>query len=272
MAVDDGLQRCWAGLQLHGDDFTPEQIEAWHADEQEAYAELKARDPAGQRYAYHALNGFHGFRFLPQGPFQHVLGFGSAAGHELLPLAGRIRRLTIVEPSGACDARQVLRDVPTETLRPAADGTLAFPSGTFDLVTCLGVLHHIPNVSHVLGELHRCLHPRGLALVREPIVSLGDWRRARPGLTKRERGIPLGIFREMIERTGFVVRHERFCVFRGLALLGQKLGSLPYNNLLLTRLDHVCARLLRWNLRYHATTRLGKLRPTSVYYVLARRP
>jgi ubiquinone/menaquinone biosynthesis C-methylase UbiE len=34
------------------------------------------------------------------------------------------------------------------------------------------VLHHIPNVEHVLAELARVLTPGGLALIREPIHSV----------------------------------------------------------------------------------------------------
>jgi ubiquinone/menaquinone biosynthesis C-methylase UbiE len=53
-------------------------------------------------------------------------------------------------------------------VKPSTDGALPFPDASFDLVTCLGVLHHIPKVSFALCELYRCLTPGGFALVREP--------------------------------------------------------------------------------------------------------
>lgn len=270
MAGEEGLHRYWSGQQLYGDDFPLEQVREWYADEQEAYAELGAKQIAHYRYAYHALNALHGFRYLPAGTFSRALGFGSALGHEFLPISRRIRRLTIVEPSGAFSQQQPAAGIPTEYIKPTPDGSLAFPPDTFDLVTCLGVLHHIPNVSHVVRELHRCLRPHGHALVREPVISLGDWRQPRTGLTRRERGIPLGIFRQLIQEAGFVVRQEHFCVFRGLSKSCEALGLRPYNSSLLTRLDHLCANLLRWNLRYHTTSLLGKFRPTSIYYVLSK--
>ena len=56
------------GEALYGDDFTPEQLEAWYRDEQDGYYELATAetDDPEQRpgYAYHALNQWHGFRRL----------------------------------------------------------------------------------------------------------------------------------------------------------------------------------------------------------------
>lgn len=63
---------------------------------------------------------------------------------------------------------------------------LDFESEQFDLITCLGALHRIPNVSMVVNELYRCLGKGGYLLLREPVVSMGDWSVPREGLTKRE--------------------------------------------------------------------------------------
>lgn len=41
------------------------------------------------------------------------------------------------------------------------------------------------------------------ALIREPTISTGNWRRPRPGLTRRERGISKPILRAVVERAGF---------------------------------------------------------------------
>jgi ubiquinone/menaquinone biosynthesis C-methylase UbiE len=45
----------------------------------------------------------------------------------------------------------------------AAD--LRFDDASFDIVTLVRVLHHLPDPSHVLSELHRVLRPGGYALV-----------------------------------------------------------------------------------------------------------
>src|SRR5690606_11406901 len=81
----------------------------------------------------------------------------------------------------------------------------------FDLVTCFGVLHHIPNVSHVMKEIHRTMRKDGLLLLREPIVSMGDWRQPRHALTKNERGLPESFLNEQLKRLEFDVISRKYC-------------------------------------------------------------
>ena len=262
---DSDLRFFFSGEQLYGDDLSPSQIEAWYEDEKEGYANLGSKHTEEYTYVYHALNQLHGFRYLPAHPFDHALGFGSAYGDEFKPLAHRIRQITIVDPSDAF-TRDEVYGMPATYIKPAIDGTLPFEDNTFDLLTCLGVLHHIPNVSYVIGELYRCMEPGGYALIREPIISMGDWRKPRPGLTKRERGIPLALFRQMIKQTGFQVDQEQFCTFPLLP----KIWKTPYNKPLVTRLDALVSQMFAWNIRYHATSPLQKFRPRSVYYVLSK--
>ncbi|HSR53601.1 MAG TPA: hypothetical protein VLV83_22470, partial [Acidobacteriota bacterium] len=64
-----------------------DEIVAWFEDEREGYADLGAKDAGNYRYVYHALNQFHGFRFLPDQTFHHALGFGSGYGDEFVPVA-----------------------------------------------------------------------------------------------------------------------------------------------------------------------------------------
>jgi SAM-dependent methyltransferase len=265
----EDLSLYFAGEKLYGDDFAPSQVQAWFDDEKEGYADLGAKNAGRYRYVYHALNALHGFRHLPARSFAHALGLGSAYGDEFEPIAHRLDRITILEPSDTF-ARDTLFGMPVAYVKPRADGTLPFADDTFDLITCLGVLHHIPNVSFVVGELYRCLKPAGYLLVREPVISMGDWTRPRPGLTKRERGIPLPIFRHIFEDTGFTIRKETVCMFPLLPKLWQMFGKPAYNSAFATHTDRFFSRLLRWNLRYHATSPLQKFRPTSVYYVLTR--
>ena len=56
-----------------------------------------------------------------------------------------------------------------------SNASMEFPNNYFDLITSFGVLHHIPDVSKVFSELSRVLAPGGYLLIREPIVSMGDW-------------------------------------------------------------------------------------------------
>lgn len=183
------MENYLSGDELLGDDFTPEQIKEWYKDEEEGYAELGAKDRSSYRYVYHALNSLHGFKHLAKNRFENVLGVGSAYGDEFLPIAKKIDRLTILDSSDAFTSNKV-HGLPCTFVKPSVDGKMPFDNNSFDLITCLGVLHHIPNVTFVTGEIYRCLSDGGSVLMREPIVSMGGWSKPRPGLTKRERGIP----------------------------------------------------------------------------------
>ena len=204
---------------------------------------------------------------------------GSAFGEEFYPLKDRIERLVVVEPSDIFVKRNVY-GIPCEFVKPRIDGCMEFSDNSFDLVTCFGVLHHIPNVSTVIGELYRCMTIGGILLVREPIISLGDWRKPRNGLTKRERGIPLTIFRNIIKKTGFTIVNESFCEFSGIdKIFGNPEidNSSAYNSKAITLLDTVLSYTFRWNIKYHTgpigtnvSSILRKIRPRSVFYVLKK--
>jgi SAM-dependent methyltransferase len=161
--------------------------------------------------------------------------------------------------------------VPIHRSVPQADGNLPFPDGHFHLVTCLGVLHHIPNVSHVLRELYRCLSPGGHAMVREPIVSMGDWRKPRGHLTPCVRGIPLPLFREMIRAAGFQIVRERQRIFSLISRLQSASGRNLLNSQLWVTIDEGVCRLPIWPSHYHPVSRWQKLRPGSVYYLPRQR-
>lgn len=263
------LEPYFAGRKLYGDDFSPDQIAVWYADEQEGYANLVARGRSDYEYAYHSLNRLHGFRHMPARRFRRALGIGSAYGEEFAPIADRVDEVTILEPSDTFTGNDV-HGIPARWLRPRVDGTLPFQDGHFDLITCLGVLHHVPNVTHVVREMHRCMSPDGWALVREPVISMGDWRRPRPGLTKRERGIPSDIFRGILASAGFRIVHASPCVFPLVPKIWHAFGREAFNSDFATRLDSVLSRLLRPNRKYHADTFVKKFRPVAVYLVLTR--
>lgn len=249
-----------------------DQIRQWYADEAEAYAELGAKDQTSYRYQYHAMNRVHGYDLLPAGRrFGHVLGFGSAYGDELLPVLDRVDSVTIIDPSDSF-VRSELGGKPASWVKPDPSGTLPFKAGEFDLITCFGVLHHIPNVSHVLREFHRVLAPGGVALIREPVVSMGDWRKPRAGLTKRERGLPLAPFKAALERSGLRMKSIRLIGFGPLLLICRKLGFNPYNSTALTVLDRGLSRVARPAYRYHAGTSgvINRIRPTAAFVVLER--
>ena len=257
------------GERLYGDDMSEAEIVAWYADESEGYANLGASDSEGYRYVYHALNWWHAYRKIIIESGARVMGFGSAYGEELLPVLGLTRELTIIDPSDAF-VRDSVHGVPCTYVKPQVSGELPFDTGTFDLITVFGVLHHVPNVTTVVRELARVVRPQGLFLLREPIVSMGDWRQPRSGLTRHERGIPLVLLRRIVEDAGFTIESQQLCVFPPLNRIMGWLGIATYNSRLLTVLDAWLSKLFSWKVCYHAVNSWQKIRPSSVFLVLRR--
>jgi SAM-dependent methyltransferase len=269
---EEGMEVYFSGRKLYGNDFSQDQIDAWFADEADGYFDLTQSDGNGDyAYGYHALNRKHGFSRLPQKRFAHVLGVGSAYGEELEPILAYSDRISILEPSDGFKSTE-LNGVPVNYVKPVASGDIPFDPNSLDLITCLGVLHHIPNVSKVVSEFYRVLKPGGYVLLREPIISMGDWRKPRAGLTKRERGIPLPVLRDFVEQSGFRVASERKCMFSLTSRLRHAVSGPVFNNAVIVSLDAVLSALPIWPKVYHARNALQKLRPTSVYYVLQKSP
>ncbi len=264
------MDRFFSGHALFGDDFSQEQIDLWYADEEEGYSQLEHEDARSPVYIYHALNERFGFRHLPKNRvFKKALGFGSAFGEEFRPISSRLEHLTILDASDSF-VRERPFDFPVEFAKAQSSGRIPFADNQFDLITCFGVLHHVPNVSFVLSEISRCLAEGGYALIREPLHSMGDWRHPRAGLTKRERGIPYSFFEDRIRKAGFTVVKRSFCVFSPLSKLLSKLGLPTYSSPRAMFFDDVFSRMFSWNRCYHRTHILHRFGPASVFYVLTK--
>ena len=267
------IEACFSGKKLYGDDFSPEEIEQWFQEESEGYADLGSKDLSSYSYHYHTLNRIHGFRHVAKElRLAHVLGFGAARGYEFEPLIHKIEKLTIIEPSENLRSEQI-GPVHPVYVKPQMEGALDFPDNTFDLATSLGVLHHIPNVSFVLGELVRVLKPGGVLLLREPINSMGDWTRPRPGLTSNERGIPLSCFDKIFSNLNVEVIARVHCftltyqfqkIFQGI--LKKPLYSYGWY----IRADRLLSSLLKANVRYHSVKKRHRIAPSNIYFVVRK--
>ena len=264
--------RFLSGRELYGDDFAQHEINEWFEDEREGYADLgqgeDGQDSAG--FWYHAVNMRYGYKRLAGMRFRHALGIGSAWGNEFEQIAGQIDQLTILEPSDQLVSQQI-GELEPRYVKPHPSGTMPFDDAAFDLITCFGTLHHIPNVTHVVHEMGRVVQPGGHVLIREPIISMGDWRAYRgTGLTRRERGIPLAILESAVKSAGLEIERKSYWNFPGTVRLGMALNVPTFNSPTLTMVDAIASRMLRANLRYHATTRWQKFRPTCVALELRR--
>jgi len=267
MKEDSAMSKYLTGKLLYGDDFDIGEIEEWFEGEREGYAELGARDWESYRYPYHKINTLHGYRYLnATNVDQDVLSIGGAYGEELLPILDRIGTIRILEPSLQL-RQEELKGVPLTYIDPTIGGDIILPDDSIDIVTCFGVLHHIPNVSHVVSEISRVLRSGGVFITREPIVSMGDWSKPRHGLTKHERGIPYQIFRNILLDQGFEILHESFCLTPPFERLFKLLsGRSKFDSMSYLKVDAIISRLALSNYRYHAKGNLERIRPTAVYY------
>lgn len=261
------MQAFFRGDKLYGDDFSVPAIEEWFDRERMGYSGLVSDNDRAYRYEYHALNWQHGFRWLGRRTFRRALGFGSFRGDELEPIAARIEHITIVDPSGAAEGVQ-LAGKRVDTIAPGIDGRLAFADGMFDLITCFGVLHHIPNVTSVIGELLRVLAPGGVLLLREPIVSMGDWRKPRPGLTLNERGIPLPYLVRAVTAGGGHIERQSLCSFGPLERAVKWIRNDIYNSMFVAGLDAVISNIIPWKRTYHPVRAAQKLQPSAVFLTI----
>lgn len=260
------------GNKLYGDDFSFEEIKHWFDEEAEGYANLGSKKKKDFTYSYHHMNQIHGFNKIKKTNFKNVLGLGSAWGFEFEPISSSIENLTIVEPSDNL-VNNKIGDLIPKYIKPGIDGHLPFNDNTFDLITCFGTLHHIPNVSYVISELIRVLEPDGHLLIREPIISMGDWQTSRKGLTKNERGIPPSFFQKVLSKHAVEIVSREYC-FTATSIIQRAVGFLFKHPIHFYKcyvvLDKYLSRIFKKNTRYHATAKINRISPQSIFYVIRK--
>ena len=256
----------FSGKKLYGEDLSDEEVKEWVKDEREAYSNLGGNNM--ESYGYHSLNSLHGYSKLKGKSFNKVLCFGGGNANEILPIINKVNEIFIVEPSKKYRAKE-LKGKRLNYLKTSIYGDIVARDNTFDLITCFGVLHHTPKVSYVLKEFKRVLKKEGYLLIREPTVSMGDWRKTRKGITKRERGIPLDVFDEMIKKENFEVIYKHR-VMHPLSRKGFFIFSKPFGNSFVVKIDSILSKIFSFNKKYHSTKFYHKLQPQSVFYVLKK--
>jgi SAM-dependent methyltransferase len=224
-----------------------------------------------EKYNHHVHN-MYGYKYLKKIPsFEKVLGLGSSWGYEFLPVIDKIKELNIIESSLQTRSKKLGSLIPVYHT-PNVSGAINFPDNSFDLISVLDTLHHIPNVSFVLKELFRVLKPNGYLLLSEPIVSMGDWRKKRPGLTANERGIPEKILNETIQKFNIhIVQKHYFACMTSFFVRITK-GHSFFRSQYYYILDKYLSKLFAFNIIYHPITRLQRIAPQCVFYVLRKRP
>tara|TARA_B100000745_G_scaffold290137_2_gene228816 strand:+ start:1436 stop:2248 length:813 start_codon:yes stop_codon:yes gene_type:complete len=259
--------------RLYGDDFSLDEIERWYKEEIEEYQDINKENAKIYTYAYHVVNKIYGFNKLKNiESFENVLGFGSARGYEFEPIVEKIKKLTIIEPSDEFVTLNIGGLSPVYT-KPNINGDISFQTDSFDLITCFGTLHHIPNVSHVLQELVRVLRPGGHMLIREPIVSMGDWRKHREGLTKNERGIPVWFFNKELNKYNVEIVSANYCFTAPSfvqRIVGRFLKKPIFSYLVYVIFDKLVSFILKGNTKYYREKIVDKVAPSSIFYVIKK--
>lgn len=265
--MDDETDCFFSGRKLYGDDFTGERLKRWFEEEQEGYADVISLSRQDYDYKYHSLNSFHLFSRVQIPPGARALGIGSAFGSEFDPIREMLQKICIVDPSSKFSKSPI---VGTTYHKPTISGALEFDDESFEIATSFGALHHIANVTDVVHEVHRCLTVGGLFLVREPIVTQGDWRTPRQGLTKNERGIPYDLMLKIFETAGFEIEHKALFDFSPFTGFIKRFGIAVFNNEIATKIDSYLAILSSKNRRYHRTKLIHYFGPASIALVLRK--
>ncbi len=266
----DEIEEYFSGRKLYGDDFSPEKISIWFSEEEKGYFDLATSHNSEYDYQYHSMNVRHGFSRLPNKTFDCCVALGCARGDELVPIAPKVSRFVAIEPAESWWSDRIA-EKPTTFMKPTVSGDIDLPTASADLLTCLGVIHHIPNVSHVLSEMARIAKPGAYFLLREPIYSMGDWRKPRSGLTKNERGFPITWLRAKLAEVGFEIEYEAFCVFPALTRLIEKAGVRhPFKVPGVALADAVLSSVFGRGMAYHRRSMRQKIAPTSAFFVLRK--
>jgi 2-polyprenyl-6-hydroxyphenyl methylase/3-demethylubiquinone-9 3-methyltransferase len=140
-----------------------------------------------------------------------VLDVGCGDGTFAARLAGLGTRVTGLDPAPAAlvRAREAHPDI--DWVAPGEEGRLPFADASFDLVTCVSVLQHVPDTQSLLSEMRRVLGADGLVAIAVPfhgrlknvLVSLGAFERHFDPLEPVLRFYTARSLRTLLEDFGF---------------------------------------------------------------------
>jgi hypothetical protein len=214
------------GNKLYGDDFDQKRINQWLDIEKDGYYNLTHNSNIPYSYGYYAFNNHHFYRHL-KGRFGTCVALGCARGDDISPISSRVKKFLAIEPATEWWT-SIISGTPAEYQPPSPDGKI--PVDRADLVIRFGALYHAPNVTAIISEFSRILPSGGIPLSREPICSMGDWRKPRPGLTRNERGLPRKWFEQTLQNFGFSIQRRAFCMFPLTGRIARLLKWQPDNS------------------------------------------
>jgi SAM-dependent methyltransferase len=266
----------FSGEQLYGDDLTGQDLADWFASEESGYHDIRTQQDIRARqgeyvYGFHYVNYWYGYRHLAGRRFQCALALGCAKGDDIGGIASQVERIVAIEP-----AREWWHDsiagTPTVYMAPQVSGDIDLPAGVVDLAIAFGTLHHIPNVSHTIAELSRVMVPGGVLLLREPVSSMGDWRKPRPGSTRNERGIPVEWMVHALAENGFHLKRAALCIHPLIFRIARVTHAWdPFNSRAFVWLDAALSGMTGWNRHYFRDRLWKKVAPGVCCYFAERK-
>lgn len=273
MKEDRSLDSFRNGTVIYGDDFTQAEIDEWFADEAEGCAEIVPEEHRKNFNEYEAITEatlYHYFRRLERKNW-NVLVYGGGYGTEILPILDLVSDITVLEPGEKFQANQI-GGKPCRYIKPTSSGKMIFEDESFDCIICLGVLHHVPNVSYILREFFRVLRKDGVVMIREPITSMHAFDGIlRPRMTKRERGLLLAPFRKAIQDAGLTIQRETLYGFGPLGFIRGRMGLA--DTAWSIRLDIALSKMFLWNYSYDSGPNKmlwKKFRPTTAAFFIEK--
>jgi len=155
-------------------------------------------------------SGFHLTALLGLLDESWIVGdLGCGTGQVAAALAPHVRRVIAVDESTAMlqAARQRLRELPNVELRRGRLESLPIDDGELDAVTCVLVLHHLPDPERAIAEAARVLRPGGRLLLTDMVPHDREGYRQRMGHAWL--GFSESQVVRFLERAGFERGHVR---------------------------------------------------------------
>lgn len=255
------------GTKLYGNELKGEDLKKWFELEANAYQKICPNEHYDNYDEYKNVTHIHLYRYLPENLiFDKVLVFGGGPGTEIIPLLNRLNNIFIIEP-GESFHRDSIAGKAVSYIMPNISGDIDFDDNSINLITCFGVLHHIPNVEHIINEFYRVLKPNGYIVMREPITSMNIFTREEnhPEMTVNERGIPIQLMRQYIQLAGLDVVNEVLYDFRPISFLVK-----ARQKKIVIHIDKVLSKIFSLNKIYDARNFIKKFQAGSIALVLKK--
>ncbi len=262
-------------LRPVGDDYSASQIQEWYLEE-EGYSDkfTSGRAPRFERL-YEVCDDYYAFnRHFKPTKESRVLSFGCAEGNDLERFYARYGFELFGIDASASLIEVFKRKFPKGIVRKANIlGQIDFDDNYFDYVTALAVLHHIPNVTYVLGELARVLKPNGTIIIKESISTMRPKGRVliKEGLSPRERGCSKEFYLDRFERYGLFLVDVKYAGFPPLTFLAYKTGMAGRVPHIMFGADFVLSQVMGRYASYQRETLLQRCMPGSAYFVCRKK-